>query len=160
MAKTIQEYEQNISAAKVAMDSAYTSAQNHLAALNACNCGRGKDGGRCTPTDKNFSFGDIASVSDCRVVNFINKTQTSCATKETCIGRVNSYNASYSAYTSAKQIYESAVNEYETFVKNNPGIKNELAETENRNKFLLYGGITLLVIIGTIIAIRYYKKQS
>lgn len=152
-----------LSAAKSTLDSSTASANDYLAALNRCHCGKGKRiGGTCTPLRTTYTFPNLANLNDCIEPPNINKLVTDCGKQSTCKDRVTQYNDKISIYNTAKSNYDLAKSNYDavmaeiskdpTVAANTSIINSEIDAQKSKDnvKWLFFGLAAVLIVGGAI----------
>lgn len=164
---TIDAANKVLAQAKSALDSATSSANDYLAALNRCYCGKGHTtvyGGKCAPLDSKVTFPNLASPDNCHHAADINTLITDCGEQTTCKQRVSDYNDRIATYNAALANYKTAkdnlqatldaISKDPTVAANTDIINNQINAQKSKDMIKwLFFGLTAVIIIGAAIFI-------
>lgn len=162
---TIQQLQAEVDRLYPLFTAANSTAQIALANLNRCVCGKGRSttGNHCRPLENNVTFPNLASTGDCKEPPFYNNCKTDCCDQKTCVEKVNNYNASISAYNTAKANYDAAVTNKSNFIATDPasqgiiGAAEGLARAE-QYKWIFFGIVVVVIAIAAFVYFKWFRK--
>lgn len=162
---TLSELQQIVKDKTNILSSSLSFASTALADLNRCKCGKGNIGTNksCRPLTRTYSFGEIASLSECKTPDFSDKCVSDCCKESTCKDRVTAYNNSINSYNTAKEDLKVAQTALDNFVATDPSaqeqIKNNESDIAARSSTLKYLGVTAVIVL-TIFVIRTFVIKN